>query len=458
MRRRTGTNDDRTLTVPAVAEVGRRMRQDSGSSLFAEVWVVWRWILALILVTAPLPGGSAAVSAPARARLSLDAGEAAFWTGPYVEEAAAGDGCGETSCWTYEVAVTERAYRLRVGIDHPEVGDSFGVEVRDPSGTSVASFSTGTGLYSSESLHRNPALGVWEIEVQAEEVTQSKFRMRVKLEARPPSLGTKRGPVLPNLQVLPPHEPSFLTPVTNGSQGDPPQGVEGAESCHPEERVEDGAVRCLRIAFGIRNTGRGPLQLYYEGSPPQEHPLFQRVRTVGDGYFDRDAGVARWHESHGHYHHGDAVSVQLFRVVDRDEGVLEAASERHRKGFAHRDELLRDWNHFYPTWDRYGFGLLAGWSDIYEWDRPGNYVDFGVNGDGYYVIRMWADPVDGILESNERDNDGYSYVRVTGREVEMLEAGRGKHPWDRCKIVVGFGGHPDPKRGARPERCPPDTT
>jgi hypothetical protein len=66
--------------------------------------------------------------------------------------------------------------------------------------------------------------------------------------------------------------------------------------------------------------------------------------------------------------------------------------------------------------------------------------------------------VKGVAESNERDNTGYTYLEVTGGEVELLEAGRGKDPWDPCKIEVGFGGHPDPKQTPRPKSCPPDTT
>ncbi|MDQ3981093.1 MAG: hypothetical protein M3271_00255 [Actinomycetota bacterium] len=399
--------------------------------------------------------GASALAAPAGGAaggVSLGAGEAAFLKGPHIEQAS-----GER--WTYEIEVEERAYRLRVGVDHPEVGDAFSFQVFDPDGMRKATVNLGAGLYSGESLHLNPAIGTWRVEVSANDVNDTAFRVRAKLEARRPRLGTKKGPVLPNLQVLPPHEASFLMPLTNGSQGDPPQGVEGGDSCHPEERAEDGAVRCLRFAYGIRNTGLGPMQLYYEGAAPADHPLFQRVARADGTYFDREAGNAVWHESHGHYHHGDAVEVGLFRVTDRKNGVLEAAGPKHRKGFAHRNELLREWKHFYPTWSgSFGFGLLAGWSDIYEWDRPGNYVDFGVNGDGYYVARMWADPVDGILESNDRDNAGYTYFQVTGSVVELIEAGRGKHPWDPCKIVVGFGGHPDPKRAPRPAHCPPDTT
>lgn len=405
------------------------------------------WALVLVVgavVALPEMGATGA-----RDRIfSLGAGDAIFWNGPYIE--------GGSDGWTYKLRVTEPGYRLRVGVDHPEVGDAFTIRLVSPKGRAVSS-GTGTGLYSAEVMV-TPKVGTWTVEVRANGVDDSRFRVRAKLEARKPGYGVKRGAVPPNLQILPPHEANFLVPITNGSQGDPPQGQEGPDSCHPEEHAE-GAVRCLRFAFGIRNTGRGPLQLYFEGPTPADHPLIQRVQRVDGTHFDRVAGTAVWHESHAHYHHSEAVALQLYAVTDREVGTMTSASERQTKGFAHRSELLRDWHHFYPTWPEFGFGLRAGWSDIYEWDRPGNYIDFGVNGDGYYVVRMWADPVDGILESNEKDNLGYTYFQVTGTEVELIEAGRGKHPWDPCKIEVGFGGHPDPKPdGPRPARCPPDTT
>lgn len=384
-------------------------------------------------------------------RFSLRAGQAAFWNGPRVKE-----GSGDT--WTYRIRVTERAYRLRIAIDHPEVGDVYEVEVTAPTGQR-SSFSPGSGLYSAEYLARNPAVGTWLVRVEAQDVTDSTFRMRAKLESQPPPLGTKKGPVLPNLQVLPAHEPSFLMPVTNGSAGGEPQGADlrGAESCHPEERVEDGALKCLRFAYGVRNTGRGPLQLHLGPGSSLERELIQRIQRADSSSFDRSAGVAKFHKTHGHYHHDAAIGLRLLRVVDSRRGRLQAAGPRRTKGFAHREELLRDWDRFYPTWDRFGFGLGAGWADIYEWDRPGNYIDFGLNPDGRYVVRMWADPVDGILESNERDNVGYTYLSVTGERVELLEVGRGKDPWDPCKIVVGRGGYPDPPSRPRSARCPPDT-
>ena len=391
---------------------------------------------------------------------ALEAGEAVFWNGPFIEDSgsppAGADSCTGSPCWTYSLKVTERAFRLRIGIDHPEVSDVFDVQVTSPSGV-AQSFSPGTGLYSAESLHYSPERGTWRVRVTAEGVDDSAFRMRAKLEARPPSTG--RGKVLPNLQVLPPHDASFLFPVSNGNT-DPPTGLdlEGTASCHPEEYAEEQAVRCLRFGFGIRNTGRGPLQLRTEGTFPLDSKLIQTVHRSNGSSYERDAGTARYHKTHAHYHHHDAVGLRLYKVENPKKGSLEPASAMRYKGFAHRDELLRDWRHFYPTWHKDGFGLLAGWSDIYEWDRPGNYIPMGLNLDGRYVVRMWADPVKGVLESNERDNVGYTYFEVTGSDVKLLEAGRGSDPWDRCKIEMGFGGHPDPEGRSRPRGCPRDTT
>ncbi len=406
-----------------------------------------RWLLVVVLLGLPL---EALAAEPV---YEVRSGRAVFWNGPYVESASGGD------AWTYRLRVTGRGYRLRVGFDHPQVDDTYTLRLTDPTGE-TSSMSSGHGLYSAEFLEHNPKPGLWRIEVRPDDVTDSAFRLRAKLEERLPPLGTRKGLVPPNLQVLPPHDASFLMPVTNGGTPGDSVGLdlEGAESCHPEEHAEDRALRCLRFAFGIRNTGLGPLQLSNRGPVLQDHELIQRVQRADGTYLERSAGTARFHKTHGHYHHHDAVSLQLFAVEDRERGKLRAAGDKHFKGFAHRNELLRDWERFYPTWPDHGFGLRAGWADIYEWDRPGNYIDFGLNGDGFYVLRMWADPVKGVLESNERDNAGYTYFKVSGSDVELLEAGRGRDPWDPCKIEVGFGGYPDPPRAQRPAHCPPDTT
>lgn len=404
-----------------------------------------RLLFVVLLLALPLPAFGATP------RFQVGAGEAVFWSGPFVENQ-------NGKSWTYHLDVTEPGYRLRIAIDHPQAGDNFTARIEGPDGVG-GNLSSGNGLYSAEYLTESPAVGRWTITVTATSVTDSAFRVRAKLEAKPPSLGTRKGPVLPNLQVLPPHEASFLFPVSNGTTPDDQIGVDmvGRASCHPEEHIEEQAIRCLRFGFGVRNTGRGPLNLFDVGPQFQDRDLIQRVELAEGGYIERDAGTARFHKTHGHYHHQDAVALQLLAVTDPKRGKLESAGDKHFKGFAHRDELLRDWNTFSPTWSKTGFGLLAGWADIYEWDRPGNYIDFGLNPDGRYVVRMWADPVAGVLESNERDNVGYTYLEVAGNEVTLIESGRGRDPWDPCKIEMGFGGYPDPEPRPRPAYCPPDT-
>jgi hypothetical protein len=414
--------------------------------------------LPVALVAACLLFSSVAALASTKPLYVLKGGAALFFNGPVVESSS-GTSCDEATCFTYEFSVTERGKRLRVGLDKPEIGDVFVAQVTDPDGD-TRSLPVQADLYSSETIIDSPPRGLWKVVVRAEDATNSAFRLRVKLEDRLPSLGVKKGPVLPNLQILPPHEASFLYPVTNGAAAGTSMGADtaGMVSCHPEEYVEDGAIRCLRFAYGVRNTGRGPMELYTGAGNQLERELFQRIHLAQGGAVERRAGVAKFHKTHGHFHHDAAIGLQLFKVEDPDTGKLSKASEKRTKGFAHRNELLREWDTFYPTTTLNGFGLLPGWADIYEWDRPGNYIDFGLNTDGYYVVRMSADPVKGVLESNERDNTGYTYLNVTGAEVELLEAGRGKDPWDPCKIEVGFGGHPDPKQGPRPKSCPPDTT
>ena len=371
---------------------------------------------------------------------------------------------GDDPCWDFALDVRATAgTTLRVGIDHVVVGDVYEVTLVDPAGAVEGEFSPGAGLYSQELLVDNPTPGRWSIRVVGRDLVDQRFRMRATVQ-REPVPPRRRTPLLPNLQALPPHEVSFLMPLTNGSGDTRPAGVlvaGGRAACHAEEVVEERAVRCLRMAFGVSNVGPGPMSLQLgPGLPDQERELIQRVSYSDDTTADRTAGRAVYHRTHQHYHHADAVSLSLLAVRDPRRGGLEPAAAEHRKGFAHRDELLREWRRFYPVSQKDGFGLKPGWGDYYEWDRPGNYVDFGQNGDGLYVLRLTADPVGGILETNDRDNVAYTYIAVTGTTVRLIESGRGTDPWDPCKIVIPIGAEPEVPRGVRqptrPRSCPRD--
>ena len=412
-------------------------------------------MLACLLV---LGAGTSSAVADAEPRsFTLAPGGTAFWSGP----GGAAPDCGP-ACWTYTITVTEPAYRLRVGIDRPILGNVWRMELVDPSGSTVGSASPGTDLYSAEVADHGALTGTYTVRITAQNASDRRFRMRAKLETDNGGLPTGRVPVRPDLQPMPPWEFSFKQPVTNGATGGASVGVGvpgGRPSCHPEEIVQDTTVRCLRMSYGVANVGLGPLELEVgPGNLLMDRPLTQRVRN-SDGSLaaTRNAGNAYFHHSHAHYHHDKAIGLQLLRVVDSASGILQPAADPHLKGFAHRDELLRGWTQFRPTWQKQGFGLLPGWADYYEWDRPGNYIDFGSNPNGLYVVRIVADPEGYILETDPTDNVAYSLIRVTGDQVEHLQSGIGSDPWDPCRLPLPLG--PEWKDSfeltePRPEHCP----
>ena len=85
-------------------------------------------------------------------------------------------------------------------------------------------------------------------------------------------------------------------------------------------------------------------------------------------------------------------------------------------------------------------GLSTGWADIYTAELSDNYVDFGINLDGHYLLRFYSDIDETIVETNEKDNIAYSYIKVSGFDVELLERGRGRDPWDPNRVVLrGLG-------------------
>jgi hypothetical protein len=99
-----------------------------------------------------------------------------------------------------------------------------------------------------------------------------------------------------------------------------------------------------------------------------------------------------------------------------------------------------------PTGSCYGAtddGLLAltrGWGDVYRWQRPGQYVEFGGNGDGLYVVRTTVDKGNTTLETDETDNSAYALVRISARRIDTLERGWGTSPFDPSKTVfTGYG-------------------
>lgn len=381
---------------------------------------------------------------------SLGIGEAAFWDGEYVAgyqplPLLGPDPCDAEQCWEYRLRLEEAGDRLRVAIDVPMRDDRFDFEVLGPGGRGSARTSN-LNQYNAEVFLGKPARGTWTIRVWTDDATESAFRMRAKLEGRGPQHKRVRS-TPPNLRVVPPFEFGFVAPANPFNGAYPPDDVNpGLEvagvapvSCAADETAEDGAVRCLRFSAGPANVGPGPFHLILESGGT----VLQRVYRSDGSYFERDAGEHEFHRTHLHEHYKDVLTYRLFEVNDRKRGKLKPSGRGVKSGFCPADQLLGEWRRFdqAPAYSTSGncsssMGLSTGWGDIYRWQRPGQYVEFFGNDDGLYVVRATADINGWVLETTDRDNHGYALIRVEGDEIEVLERGRGLHPWDPKKTVI----------------------
>ena len=384
--------------------------------------------LAPLLLLAP------AGTASDRVLATLKPGQAAFWS------PAPGSGTR-----VYRLAVRPGGVRLRVSFDTADFRDGISGSVVSPGGTSYPLY----GLLSGEVYVPRPAAGTWEVRVTAD---HAEFRLRAKLETAP-ARPRKAVPLLPNLRLVPPYEFTF-----SGSPGGArTTGVAlPVASCSADDVAEGHAARCLRFSLGPANVGAGPLLLRFPGNAGLVAPgEATQLVTWSDGRVtSRRAGTFEYHKTHAHYHHSGFGRLELLKVTDPARGTMVPAGAGPKLGYCTSDIMFADWGTFgadkdsahstcldntAPVYDPTAgtsMGLSPGWADIYAWEQDGNFVDFGLNPDGRYVVRSTADALGNVLESDESDNTAYAYVEVTGLAVRVLERGRGTGPWDPRKVLA----------------------
>lgn len=389
-----------------------------------------RLAIAAAFVVPVLAFAPHATTAPAAA--TLGPGQSGFWKGS-----------GERS---FPIVVRPGGWRLRVAWD---VGDfrqgAIGYLV-DPAGQQVGMLS---GFDSGEAYVLNPRAGTWTLKMSSNQP----YRLRAKLETKP---ATPRRPVplLPNLRLVPPHEFTFTGPVGVGAFT---FGISPATTCSGYEMAEERGIRCLRFSLGPSNVGAGPMLLEFPGNEGLVTPgkATQHILWSDGRKTSRPAGEFLYHKTHAHYHHSGFGTLELLKVTDPKRGTMQLAGTGPKQGFCTGDIKIAEWETFGGMQNSAGseciqnaglvydptagtrMGLSAGWADLYSWEQDGNYVEFGLtNGDGLYVIRSTADALNNILESDETDNTGYAYVRITGQAIQVIERGRGQSPWDRRKVVV----------------------
>jgi hypothetical protein len=340
-----------------------------------------------------------------------------------------------------------------VAIDVPNRNDHFRIRVLGPEGAATDFFNL--NAFNAEGFVTSPRAGLWTITVSPLTAEYSTFRMRAKLEAKPWAPPKSLKQWLPNLQVPRIWEPTFIAPVTGIAgvgldDANPPLDAAGVHpfSCTFDE-MQGGAQRCLRFSFQMATDGPGPFDVRFDRSTQPVHgAMIQCIQTSDGKAIARPAGTYTFHAVHGHYHYDEVVLHELFRVTDRQTGRLVRVGLGEKTGYGPADQSFAHWQTFDQDASGSGgagpnclpgstgrLGLARGWGDAYRWQRPGNFVEFGSNPDGWFVIRTTADPLNHLKETNEKDNSGYAYIRVVGDSVRLLEQGAGQSPWDPHKVV-----------------------
>ena len=345
---------------------------------------------------------------------------------------------------------------------------------------------------------KGPVAGEYLISVAAVDVKDDTFRMRAILDGPPEDAPAAPAiPLLPNATVVPPFNFSFDSTLDAQSiEKSPTYGDLGLQqSCSEDEKSIDKATECLRFAAGGFNNGAGPLTIKWDAGTSTQGQATQTI-LLSDGTTTTSeelqeghegAGTFTFHPQHRHFHYEDAMKYRLFHAVSRTKNrpeIAENAAELIEIGqgmktsYCMVDYFLEDWystdqqsptepnaaqancgsvrnrpvvhafdainNGRVSTEYRGSIGWSKGWGDVYPYWRQGQYVEFkDAPGDGYYVVQVSFDELDHLLESNEEDNVAYGFIHITGYgtkewNIEVLERGYGRSPWDENKQVIGI--------------------
>ena len=430
---------------------------------------------------------------------SLTEGKALFWKGPFVGRERVDDPslCGiQGHCFKYHVNVqTPHAKVLRVALRTAEDANGWELVLYNPAGKEVTSGSTYTlhGVaedFDEELWAYRPTEGMWTVEVVPENVVNGAVTLRAAVDAVrawPPSdpalvtkrIGHERRRVpRPGIYNMPPDlaadapwhltfdQPTPMVVVESGNylamaglhNSNASAAGQPLYDCLPEETIQQGGHRCLRFTSGFASLGPGPFEVYGDSGPspvaPTGGPLYQVVHRSNGTQWTRRAGRFEFHLIHAHYHVLGIAKFQLFPVLRP--GVLGKPQAVLKEGFCLGDIKMYDWYSFAQSpmgtqardncepapqpngsW-RFYEGIDPGWEDSYKWQTSGQFVNFGSNPDGYYLLRVTVNPYHYLLEADaghDTNDVAYTYFRVSGSTIYQIERGHGMSPWDPHKQV-----------------------
>lgn len=211
------------------------------------------------------------------------------------------------------------------------------------------------------------------------------------------------------------------------------------DGCLPEERLEDGARRCLRLGNSVGNVGDGPLEVHLDHedgalSVAGAGEFVQRIYTA-DGHRDKAASGAELHLVHGHFHYAGLAHFALYAYNTTTGLRGEEVAEGAKRGFC-----FLDWGDMespeapseggqraeqaclVPSpLDGWSMGISRGHYDYYGPGLADQYIDIPDVPDGTYELVSIADGADTLAESDETDNVASLLIRIRGDQVTVLE-------------------------------------
>jgi hypothetical protein len=255
--------------------------------------------------------------------------------------------------------------------------------------------------------------------------------------------------------VLPPTDVHVdgVPPVASTPLGFPFPVKAGTDnSCYLDETMMTGAMRCLRFTSDVGNVGSGPLTLripWAAADGPSAAALPGQCKAtqlvlLSDGTTRKhDAGGCEYHTVHAHFHYLNFVEFSL-RKVDSHGTTGAEVAESLKESFCLADDGYFGFGTAAPNGPRtyvgqpdcnvpsmpttdapdawITMGLTPGWSDIYTWDTPDQYIDITNTPPGVYDIVARANPAHKLAVSGPATPCGATRIRLTDSSVKVLDA------------------------------------
>ena len=398
-------------------------------------------ILALVLLGLPAHSGAAT---PAGGKLAAADGRF-VWTG-MMNGVAPQDpaACDIATCdeLALEVALPAGALAkgtgLQIGLRWAEEALDLDLYVYGPDGA-LAGKSNGFQASTSESVQiPDPVNGTYTVKVSPAFTNGEDMAYEGLAEFEAPIPVHPLRDLLPDLVPIGPRNLSFKTAQYLTDLGLPTNEL---SSCYPEERIEQGAARCLRFDQVIANFGQGPFELRYRlDQIAQDQSLLQRIYRSDGSVSERKADTFEFHPAHAHFHYKNFAQSKLWASnvagerlgkdpvrVGKKNGFCMIDVEDSwfgRKGDAPRTYYFPRCN--VPTEGPDGEqsminGISPGWADIYNWYLADQFIEITGVADGYYVLETIADANNTIVEADEHDNVTQSLIRITGDSAEFVD-------------------------------------